>query len=294
MRKAFTRTAFAPAHWAGANVELSDVYSLLVASEVAPELAREVAQAAIERAGAPASRGARGPKPDGDTLMRAAAEELEARVLIEPALGKGESTPRIAALVGPPGSGKTTTLVKLAVNYGLAPRRPAFILTMDTYRVAAAEQLRSYAAILGVGFHVLETVASLSQAIEEHRSKELILIDTPGFGFGEREDAAPLASFLAGRNDIDTQLVLPCSMKATDLSRMAMLFEPFRPDRLIFTKLDETDSFGPVFNEAARSGKPLSFFATGQRIPEDIEAAGRGRVSDLVLNGGRRRAASAA
>jgi flagellar biosynthesis protein FlhF len=222
------------------------------------------------------------------------AEELESRITAEPLLGRGEVRPRIVALVGPPGAGKTTTLVKLAVNYGVAARRPALLLSMDTYRVAAADQLRSYAAILGVGFQVLETVAALAQAIEEHRGKDLLLIDTPGFGFGDMDHAGALARFLAGRSDVDAQLVLSSSMKSADLTRVVDAFEVFRPQRLLFTRLDETGSFGPILNEAARTRKPLSFFGTGQRIPEDLETASRSRVSELVLAGHRSRALSAA
>jgi flagellar biosynthesis protein FlhF len=158
---------------------------------------------------------------------------------------------------------------------------------MDTYRVAAAEQLRSYAAILGVGFQVLGTLAALAQAIEENRGKELILIDTPGFGFGDLDAAADLAQFLSTRQDIDTQLVLPCSMKSADLTRMVDAFDVFRPQRLLFTKVDETSSFGPIVNESARTGKPVSFLATGQRIPEDLETASASRLVDLILTSGR-------
>ena len=92
------------------------------------------------------------------------------------------------------------------MNYGLAGRRPVLLLSMDTYRVAAAEQLRSYAAILGVGFQLLETVTALAQAIEENRGKELIFIDTPGLGFGDLDSLGGLARFLAtrGRTSIRT------------------------------------------------------------------------------------------
>jgi flagellar biosynthesis protein FlhF len=198
------------------------------------------------------------------------------------------------ALVGPPGGGKTTTLVKLAVNYGLASRRPVLLLSADTYRVAAAEQLRSFATILGVGFQVVETVAALGQAVEENRGKELIFIDTPGMASGEVADFGGLAQFFCSRSDIDTQMVLSSSMKSADLSRVVDSFEAFRPQRLIFTKLDETGSFGPIFNESVRTGKPLSFFATGQRVPEDLEAAGRSRLAELILGGQGSRAQSAA
>src|ERR1039458_9506307 len=145
-----------------------------------------------------------------------------------------------------PGSGKTTTLVNLAVNYGLAARRPVLLLSLDTHRVAAADQLRSYAAILGVGFQLLETVSSLAQTIEENRGKELIFIDTPGLAHGDLEDSESLAHFLATRGDIDTHLVLPASMKAADLSRMVDAFEILHPGHLLFTKLDETGSYGPI------------------------------------------------
>jgi flagellar biosynthesis protein FlhF len=285
MRRALTRTAFGPAQWPGASPTLSDGYATLTAGEVSPELAREIVQGAESRLGAarlPLARLAQ--RPDGAAFERALVEELESRFTVQPVLGRGEGKPRIVALVGPPGSGKTSTLVKLAVNYGLASRRPVLLLSADTYRVAAAEQLRSYAAILGVGFQVLETVAALAQAIEENRGKELIFIDTPGLSAGELEDSGGLAHFLATRTDIDTQLVLSASMKSADLKRVVDSYQGFGAQRLVFTKLDETSSFGPILNEAVRTGKPLSFFTNGQRIPEDLEAVSPRRLTELILN----------
>lgn len=289
MRRVLTRTAYAPQQWAGASIDASEAFGLLSAAEVSPELAQEIVQAASERMAPPARLPiARTPmRTDPAAFERALAEEIASRFTVEPHLGRGSQTPRIVALVGPPGGGKTTNLVKLAVNYGLAARKPVLLLSMDTYRVAAAEQLRSYAGILGVGFQVLETVGALAQTIEESRGKELIFIDTPGVGFADMEDLAALSHFLATREDIDTHLVLPASMKAADLTRMVGAFECMRPRRLLFTKLDETASHGPILNESARSGKPLSFFSTGQRIPEDMESAAVSRVLELVLGGGR-------
>lgn len=279
MRRTITRSALPPAAWRDSSPDSSDAYGALTAAEVSPELAREIIQSAESRTAKSALSKLR------SGFRGALVEELESRLKVQPVLGRGEKRPRIVALVGPPGCGKTTTLVKLAVNYGLAARRPVMLLSMDTYRVAAAEQLRSYSAILGVGFQMVETVAALAQAIEENRGKELIFLDTPGLGPAEVDNYAALAQFLSTREDIDTQLAVSCSMKSADLSRVVDSFEAFGPQRLIFTKLDETASFGPILNEAVRTGKPLSFFATGQRIPEDLEAATKSRVAELVLTG---------
>jgi flagellar biosynthesis protein FlhF len=290
MRCALRRSAFHPPHRNNLSRSFADAYAALAASEVAPELAREIVEAAEARLGFPrpslSETPLRTPATEADgRWQRAVAQEIESRFAVEPQLGRGESPPRIAALVGPPGAGKTTTLVKLAVHYGLVCRRPVLLLSMDTYRVAAAEQLRSYAAILGVAFQVLETVGALAQTIEEHRGKELILIDTPGLGAGDLDDSMGLGRFLSASSAIDTHLVLPSSMKSADLARTVDAFEIFHPHRLLFTRLDETGSYGPILNEGVRTGKPLSFFANGQRIPEDLEAATPARLIELLLAG---------
>jgi flagellar biosynthesis protein FlhF len=291
MRRALTNSAFAPTEWLGRSPALSEAYAQLAASDVASPLAREIVQAAAARAAESAAGRSRDPRPfeeagqGAERWRDALAEEMQSRFRVEPALGTSDSSPRIAALVGPPGAGKTTTLVKLAVNYGLASRRPVLLLSVDTYRVAAADQLRSYASILGVGFQVLDTVSALAQTIEENHGKELILIDTAGLGFADLEGSSDLARFLSSRNDIDRQLVLSSSMKPADLTRVIDSYDIFRPQRLLFTRLDETVSFGPILNEAARTRKALSFFTTGQRIPEDLEIATHSRLIELILGG---------
>ena len=173
--------------------------------------------------------------------------------------------------------------MKLAVRYGITSRRPARILSLDTYRIGAAEELRSYASILGIGFQVLETTAALVQAFEEHRQKDLILIDTPGLARGEMDCVADLARFLSTYPGIDTHLVLAASMRATDLKRAAERYEVFQPSKLLFTRLDETETFGPILNQSIHTGKPVSFLSRGQRIPEDLEPATEEMILDLVL-----------
>jgi flagellar biosynthesis protein FlhF len=286
MRRALTRSAYAPQAKHGASPGAAEAYALLTAADILPELARAIVDGAEERVSVKSR--------DASGFEQSLAQEIQSRIRVQPTLGSSDARPHVVALVGPPGAGKTTTLVKLAVNYGLAARRPALLLSMDTYRVAAAEQLRSYAAILGVGFQMLETVGALAQAIEENRGKDLIFIDTPGFGFGDLDAAVGLAQFLSTRQDVDTHLVLPSSMKSGDLTRIVDAFAIFAPRKLIFTKLDETGSFGAIVNENVRTGKPISFLANGQRIPEDLETAGAQRIVELVLAGQSRGVGAAA
>jgi flagellar biosynthesis protein FlhF len=292
MRHALTKSAFAPTQWLGAAPGLAESYALLTANDVEPELAREIVQSAASNCETGTKSNRQANRLDA-RWRDAVAQEMRSRFRVEAVLGTGDARPRIVALVGPPGAGKTTTVVKLAVNYGLAARRPVVLLSADTYRVAAADQLRSYAAILGVGCQVLDTVSALAQSIEENRGKDLILIDTAGFGFADFDTTSDLAGFLSARTDIDRHLVLPSSMKSADLARVIDSYETFRPQRLLFTKLDETASLGLIFNEAARTRKPLSFFSTGQRVPEDLAVATQNRLVEAILDSSSAEALSA-
>jgi flagellar biosynthesis protein FlhF len=204
----------------------------------------------------------------------------------ETSAGPGANASRIvAALVGPPGVGKTTMLAKLAVRYGISGRRSTQILSYDGHRVAPSEQLRSYAAILGVGFEAIETVSGLAQSIKEHARKELILIDTPGYSTEDFELSNELTRFLSTYPHVDIHLVLSCGAKSSDISRMVDRYNIFGPAKLLFTRLDETYSYGAILNESARTGLAVSFLGTGTRVPDDLEPATKDRIVDLLLEG---------
>jgi len=218
--------------------------------------------------------------PDWDpaVVRRLTAAEIEGRFEVAPQLG------RVAALVGPPGCGKTTCLIKMAIVHGLARRRPVRLVSIDNYRIAAAQQLQTYAEVLGAPFTLVETPTALAHAIEAAPPEALVLIDTPGYAAAAVEDSgAELARFLANRQDIDVHLVLTAAMRLADLRRAVDRFESFRPAKLLFCRLDETDSSAAMFSEAARTGKPLSFFSTGQLVPEDLEPATKQRVTRLLV-----------
>jgi flagellar biosynthesis protein FlhF len=219
---------------------------------------------------------------------------------IDATLGRPGAPRAIAALIGPAGAGKTTTLIKLAVQYGVALGRPVRLLSTDVYRFAAAEQLRRLASVLEIPCAIAGTPDALIRALDAPGAGELLLIDTPGFGPRElardREDYGGLR-ILGSHPHVDAHLVLPCTMNPVDLRQAARRFVSFHPQKLLFTHVDEAGSFAPLIHESARCGLPVSFLSTGSEIPDDLEPATKARIAGLVRgnvsNSGKSRGATA-
>jgi flagellar biosynthesis protein FlhF len=190
---------------------------------------------------------------------------------------------RVAALVGPTGVGKTTTIAKLAAYAKLELKQRVALLTLDTFRMAAVDQLQQYAQILQVPIHVALTVEDLRSALRFYQDRTLVLIDTPGHSPKDGEVLGQLRRFLDELPDVETHLVLSATTKPRDMADIAQRFELLRPGRLIFTKLDETSTYGPILSTLVRVKKPLSYLGTGQEVPQDLELATSRRVADLIL-----------
>ncbi|MGE3540113.1 MAG: flagellar biosynthesis protein FlhF [Candidatus Tectimicrobiota bacterium] len=192
--------------------------------------------------------------------------------------------PIVAAFVGPTGVGKTTTIAKLAAHYALGEKRKVALVTLDTYRIAAVEQLRLFAKIIGLSVEVVLTASELEQALTRHRETDVVLIDTAGRSQRDTLQMAELSAFFADNERVDVHLVLSATASAPNLSDTVSRFKPLGVTSLVFTKLDESTSFGALLSTACHTLLPLSYFTTGQRVPEDIEVATPERVVDLILN----------
>jgi flagellar biosynthesis protein FlhF len=264
----------------------AELVARLTAAELCEDLALELVSAAESRVQA----GLAGL----DAALRA---ECEQRLHFSPSLGPAGAELRAVLLAGPTGSGKTTTLVKLALRYGLRARQPLQLLSLDTLRIGGFEQLACYARIAGIPCQPLHTPAALDQAFAEYRSKKLLLIDTPGFSPADAAQSRRLAAWLTShRPFVEVQLVLSAAARPSVNLSAIERFAPFAPSKLIFTHMDEAEGHGPLIEIALRSGLPVSYLASGQQVPEDIEEASIDRLLGSLTSSaqGNQRIASAA
>ncbi len=192
---------------------------------------------------------------------------------------------RRVALVGPTGVGKTTTLAKLAAAAALRDRRRVGLLTMDTYRIAAVEQLGRYAEILGAPVRTAHSPADLARDADALAGEglDLLLLDTAGRSPRDEIRLRELSAFLEAFRPDETHLVLAAPTASSALLGALRRFGRFSPGRILLTKLDEAERYGFVLDVAARSRLPFSYLATGQDVPEDLEVAAPGRLARLVL-----------
>ena len=190
---------------------------------------------------------------------------------------------RLVALVGPTGVGKTTTIAKLAAQYRLKRKHNVGLITVDTYRIAAVEQLRTYAEIIDLPMLVVSTPREMRDAVRRMRSQDLILLDTAGRSPKDDIKIRELKAFLTEAGADEVHLVLSAVASARTLEQTAQRFAAVGTTRLLLTKLDEASSFGSLLPLVRSCKLPLSYLTNGQNVPDDIEIAEPGRVARLVL-----------
>jgi flagellar biosynthesis protein FlhF len=195
------------------------------------------------------------------------------------------SAPQLMAFVGPTGVGKTTTIAKLAAMSALTERKRVALITLDTYRIAAAEQLRVYGNIIGTPVIVAMNREEFGRALRETRDYDVVLIDTAGRCHRNPEQMWELKALMSQPASLEVHLVLSATTREDEAEEMVRQFGVMPLHSLLFTKLDESGSLGSLFNLAVRTGKPLSYLTTGQRVPEDFELATPERIVDLFWHG---------
>lgn len=204
--------------------------------------------------------------------------------IIEPAA----NGPKVVFFVGTTGVGKTTTIAKIASKLFVEGNKKVALFTSDTYRIAAAEQLRSYANIMSVPFRIIYTIDDFEEGLESFKDYDYILIDTVGHSHKNQELKADMKKFIDFAKDhaeTEVYLVLAASTKMKDLIHIADSYKEISDYRLIFTKLDETYSFGTIFNLRLHTNAPLSYVTYGQNVPEDIDTFKPQQIVKKLLGG---------
>ena len=196
--------------------------------------------------------------------------------------------PKIVFFIGPTGVGKTTTIAKVASRFKVDYGKKVAFLTADTYRIAAAEQLRTYANILDTPLTVIYSSEEMNAAIERVKDYDLVLVDTAGFSYkneDQRKDMRNLIESLDDKYEKDVYLVLSATTKYRDLMEIVDKYHEISDYKIIFTKLDETSSYGSLLNIRMYSGADVSYVTTGQNVPDDIEIFQSQKIVKQLLGG---------
>lgn len=198
--------------------------------------------------------------------------------------------PKMIFFIGPTGVGKTTTIAKIASQYIVQEKKKVVLITSDTFRIGAAEQLRTYAGILEVPFRVVYTPEEIEQATKDFAAYDYIFVDTSGHSYQNKEQQQNTEDILHSVDDIaekEVFLVLSATTKYRDLLRIVDTYTQFTDYKLIFTKLDETDTVGNLLNIKLHTGAALSYITCGQNVPDDMEEFDPQKTVKQLLGGKR-------
>ena len=196
--------------------------------------------------------------------------------------------PNVIFFIGPTGVGKTTTIAKIASKYKVEYNRKVAFITADTYRIAATEQLRVYANILDAPMSIVYSIEDMNEAIEKYQDYDLIFVDTAGFSHKneqQRNDTKRLLNGVTVECQKEVYLVLSATTKYNDLMDIVDVYNEIASYKLIFTKLDETSSYGNLLNIKLYADADLSYVTIGQNVPDDIEVFDTQKIVKQLLGG---------
>lgn len=205
--------------------------------------------------------------------------------LIRDTLGQNrdEKGKRVKLFLGPTGVGKTTTLAKLAARYALEQKLAVGLITMDTYRIAALEQLSVYAKIMGLPLEVASEQDTFRQALQKFDDRDVILVDTPGKSRNDRDYFKSLQELVADNREVETNLLLSLTSSRENMMDVVSRYSGLDCDQIIFTKMDESSHCGFLYDVIEQADRPVSYLTTGQNVPQDIEVAAPSRLAELIM-----------
>ncbi len=269
----------------------ADCYSRLVEQEVREDLALQIVQKTAERLRVQSAfRVVNGGDEGSESSYPAQTVEMELRKVVTESLPpasplklREDGKATVVALVGPTGVGKTTTVAKLAANMKLRENKRVGLITIDSYRIAAVEQLKTYAQILRVPIISVLKPDEIQAAVEQLADQDLILIDTAGRSQKDDLRIAELREFIEAANPDQIHLVLSMTSKEKTIREAIDRFSRLGAEQLLFTKLDEATGLGVILNVLQDVNMRLSYLTNGQAVPDDIEIGSAGRVARLVV-----------
>ena len=265
----------------GGGPSLPDaVADVLAAADVDPTLAAELVAAARARA-------ERNAGDDRVPVLRdelvALKQILTAELPVDSSFFAPHNGPRRIALIGPTGVGKTTTLAKIAAHAALVHHRSVALVSLDTYRIAAYEQLRQYASLMSVPVTLARDAAGFAEAMRAYQNVDLLLIDTAGRGTADKSHHSQLCDMFSAHR-VQTYLALSAATRRQELRGIVRAFAALDPQALVFTKLDETLALGALVNASRACGVPITFVTHGQRVPEDLGLPDAGELASRLVH----------